>query len=438
MSKAARGYRHGVWSLRVTARLRSGRWSARVSIAPRRRATFKLPTCAGEEDASKAKARAKVLVQLADKMRGAEIPEYTMRDLLERAAGRDGPAHEAVVEAVDRLCRGEASLPVSGAMTVRQFGELWTSGELHRRFPDHVKRKKSARDDRDRLEKYVYPVIGDMPIPQVTVEHGDAVLNKLPRRLAPATRRHVGQALSKLFKLAAYPARIIPASPLPEGFLPKLGGRKAFGFLYPDEDRALLACSRVPLEYRLVYGFICREGTRRGEAAALTWDALDFDHGAIRLDENKTNDPRTWALDESVARALRCWRRFGERDGWVDETIAGAGGGLVFRGLLTSKDRGAAGRLREHLRTAGVERAELFERSESRRPLRIHDLRATFVTLSLASGKPEAWVADRTGHRSSTMINRYRRQARSVAELGLGELDPLDQAIPELAGGSHG
>src|SRR5262249_34714494 len=33
----------------------------------------------------------------------------------------------------------------------------------------------------------------------------------------------------------------------------------------------------------------------------------------------------------------------------------------------------------------------------------------------------------------SQMINRYRRAARTAAELGLGELLPLDVAIPELA-----
>ena len=59
---------------------------------------------------------------------------------------------------------------------------------------------------------------------------------------------------------------------------------------------------------------------------------------------------------------------------------------------------------------------------------------ATFVTVSLANGKTEAWIGDRTGHRSSTMINRYRRQARTHRELDLGELKPLVDAIPELAG----
>ena len=46
------------------------------------------------------------------------------------------------------------------------------------------------------------------------------------------------------------------------------------------------------------------------------------------------------------------------------------------------------------------------------------------MTVSLANGKTEAWVADRTGHRSSQMINTYRRTARTYAELNLGELVP--------------
>jgi hypothetical protein len=108
---------------------------------------------------------------------------------------------------------------------------------------------------------------------------------------------------------------------------------------------------------------------------------------------------------------------------------------LVFvneRGLPISENH-AADRYREHLAAAGIDRPVLFEKSKARRPIRIHDTRATFITVSLANGKSEAWVQDRTGHKSSIMINRYRRAARTAAELGLGDLRPLDQTIPELA-----
>jgi hypothetical protein len=98
---------------------------------------------------------------------------------------------------------------------------------------------------------------------------------------------------------------------------------------------------------------------------------------------------------------------------------------------------------RRHLGAADVKRPELTEKSDVRQPIRAHDLRATFVTVALANGRTEAFIADRTGHRSSAMINRYRRTARTHGELGQGTLAPLDVALGLLSddllgGGSEG
>ena len=101
-------------------------------------------------------------------------------------------------------------------------------------------------------------------------------------------------------------------------------------------------------------------------------------------------------------------------------------------GRLFNPD-GAARRLRKYARLAGLERTQLYEQSEERIALRVHDMRATFVTISLAQGQSETWVSDRTGHRSSQMLQNYRRVARTYQELNLGPLAPLDQSIPELA-----
>src|SRR6185503_13089770 len=47
-----------------------------------------------------------------------------------------------------------------------------------------------------------------------------------------------------------------------------------------------------------------------------------------------------------------------------------------------------ADRFREHLRAAGVVRAELYQRSAERRPIRLHNTRATFITKSTCTGAP--------------------------------------------------
>jgi integrase len=90
-----------------------------------------------------------------------------------------------------------------------------------------------------------------------------------------------------------------------------------------------------------------------------------------------------------------------------------------------------AEQIRNDLRRVGVERAQLFEGSATRQRSRAHDLRPTFVTVALATGKTETWVSDRTGHDGHSMIERYRRKARTW---NLGPLGALHGLIPELAG----
>jgi integrase len=267
-------------------------------------------------------------------------------------------------------------------------------------------------------------------------------MRALPRGLAPASRRQHAQAIARVMALAAYPARVIARSPIPRGFVPPQRSSKAKAYLYPSEDAALLACAEVPLGARILYGVLAREGMRAGEARALTWGDVDLERGSIRLDTNKTDDPRAWSLSVGVQQALLRWktivdsgrpdRRREFSESHYGTAADAAPSSPVF--LLEETDwTHAAALLRGHLQTAGVGRAELFEASSARLRVRLHDLRGTFVTLALAAGRTETWVADRTGHKSSVMINAYRRSARTAAELRLGELAPLNEAIPELA-----
>jgi integrase len=196
----------------------------------------------------------------------------------------------------------------------------------------------------------------------------------LPDGLASATRRHYAQLISKVLRIAEYPCRLIERSPLPRGFLPKIGARPALSYLYPAEDERLMACSEVPLGRRVLYGMLAREGLRMGEALALGWHHLDLEHGTVRLDRTKTGEARTWALSDGVTEALRRFR------------LLHAAGDRVFTRISDHSARV----FREDLKTAGLARPELFERSAHRRPIRAHDLRAKFITLSRAGGRSEA------------------------------------------------
>jgi integrase len=364
---------------------------------------------------------------LADAGKGAEG-----EPLLKKAAV--DPAYDRHVEALvaGKLRRKGAS--TAPATTFRMVGESWTSGDLARDYPDHVRIKRTREEDASRFEKYIYGKLGPKTVSEITLADVEQVMSALPGHLSPLTRRHIGGSIARLLKICVYPLRLIERSPIPSGFLPNRGKRKALAYLYPDEERRLLACTNVPLCFRLLWGFLTREGMREGEALALTWSALDLKRGSVTLDKNKTDDPRAWALDPHVAMALAIYQKKFRTNAKPEDRVF-----VDPHGDAHSKF-GIAMLLRSHLEAVGLkkERPELFVTTEERQQIRVHDLRGTFVTISLANGRSESWISDRTGHRSSAMIARYKRQARHVDELGLGALAPFDDAIPELGGGPEG
>lgn len=365
--------------------------------------------------------RADALRDLARELLGTDQPATVSRETLENAARAPERELDLIRKVVEQW-RQESSAraqvapkPQTKATTFADVANDWISGNLHARYPDHVKAKKTADDDAG-IFKALAPTIGDVPIRAFTVEHAHQALASLPFGLASSTRRHYAQFVAKVLKLAVYPLRLIEASPLPPGFLPKVKTTVAFASLMPREDAALLACVAVPLDRRVLYAFLAREGCRVSEAVGLRWSDLNLRDGVVTLDRNKTDDPRAWALDPGVRVALERYHR-----------LVG-GRSAVFE----HSERHQAATFRDDLRTAGVDRAQLFETSASRKPIRVHDLRATFITLALAAGRNEAWISDRTGHKSSLMINRYKRPARAAVELNLGALAPMHEAIPEL------
>jgi integrase len=335
---------------------------------------------------------------------------------------------------VHGLCAGKGEAKARKAeSTFQALADRWTSGALAREYPDHVGKKKTADLDEARLEWICATTIapgltfGALPLSAVTLDHAQAVMANLPKTTKrPATRRQYAQLLHRVLELAVFPCRLLETNPLPKGFMPKTGKSPAFPYLYPAEEVALMGRTALPLGRRLLWGVLSREGCRTSEACALQLGLdVDLELGAVRLDKNKTDDARAWAMDPAVVRALQAY---------VKARGAGRGDYLFVDDAGQPFDtEKLAEQLRDDLMAAGVDRHELLHDGENTRKLRAHDLRGTFVTLGLANGKTETWISDRTGHGSSVMINRYRRSARTAAELGLGPLLPLDRAVPELA-----
>jgi integrase len=268
----------------------------------------------------------------------------------------------------------------------------------------------------------VRPILGDVPMSAFTLGKADAAMSTLPSHLAPASRRKAAQMIHRVCKLAVYPLRLIPVSPIPQGWMPRIpkGSQKKQEMPTALEADRFVASDAVPVVVRLFCGFVAREGMRHSEAEGLTWADLDRDHGLVRLDVNKTDDPRSWALRPGTARALRRWYEL------QGEPAVSA---FVFTRTDGERFRIEPWRYREHLLAAGLDRTALHEGTKATAPTAIHALRALFVTEALSRGESEGWVADRTGHRSSQMIATYKRRARAFQEARMPTLGPLDVVL---------
>jgi hypothetical protein len=143
--------------------------------------------------------------------------------------GRARARGEAALKAAELMVNGTTTKITTGlAPTFADFATEWTDKTLHKRFPDHVP-DKDEWEDKQLLRDYINPKLGKRRLPDVTLEHAEEVMQSLPPRLGPATRRHVAQCMRKVLSLAVYPGRHLTVNPIPREWMPKVpkSARKA-------------------------------------------------------------------------------------------------------------------------------------------------------------------------------------------------------------------
>lgn len=409
---------------RGSARRKRGKWFARLRYGGDKRLEQVLPWATEETPAL---VRAQLMAETADKLLAIGRADLVRGMCREVARADSKEALDRARATVSVILKGEKAIRAGKDVTVKQWGKHYTSGDLAKKYPDHVYDKDYKRDA-GRLRMYVYPIVGDVPVRAFNLAHGNAVMRSLPAHLSPSSRRHVAQALMRIMHLAVFPGQLLVASPLPRGWLPKLHpkDRKHYTCLFPREEGQFLEHAETPIALRLFFGVLSREGMRLSELWDSAWWQWNLVEGTFTTAKTKTGDSRMWAIRPDVARAMKAWkelrpklaRPFADLDELVGDRTK------------------TAETFRDALKAAGLERAELFASTAHTGKLRAHDARAMFVTVSLAEGRTETWIRDRTAHKSTSMIDRYRRQARQFEELKVGTFVALDQALG--LGGSRG
>jgi integrase len=406
--------------------------------APVKRRQFRLKIAIAESYGSPQARKVLALSRLADivAMRDAlvRVGRGAQAEFLMRKAGAvaDDPEKFSFAIAAANVVMTRPSETASEAstrfVTWGQLARAWGSQELARLYPNAGYGKKSAEaTDEPRIE-YLCKFIENVPL--ATFNDDDYWRAMRPARArckTDSTFKAYAQVARRVLKIAVE-LRIVPAWPLSAVCkLPLVAKGEApeFPFLYPEEYCRLMRCALVPIQYRVLWGFIIREGLRLGEAFRIRWEHLAFmpeQNGmrarwVLNVPETKTGRALMFVLSAGTGEVLEAFKR-------LRPELAGP-----FAWLSPTQLKKAADNLRRHVEQSGTTRERLLVTDGRLRRLREHDLRSTYVSSSKLAGIDNETIAQHTGHESNTMIARYNRSKQTIEHLGLAPYLPLDQAM---------
>lgn len=407
--------------------------STKDETGKRKGRQFRLKLCIDESLGSVQVRKALALARLTDIVamrdalvaveRGAQA-EYLMR---KAGAVADDPEKFGFAIAAANVVMSRPSERTNEAATkFRTWGQLanaWHTQELARLYPNAGYGKKTGEDtDKPRVE-YLAKYIGDVPLASFNDEdYWRAMRPARAKAKTDSTFKQYSQVARRVLKIAVE-LRIIPAWPLSAVCkLPKIakGSAPEFPFLYPEEYTRLVRCEKIRFEYRVLWGFIIKEGPRLGEVFRIRWEHLDqLPNGRwlLNVPDTKSGRALSFVLNPGTGEALaELRRRMPEQEG-------------PFAWLKATNIKKAAADLRGHVELSGTTRERLLYTNGRLRRLREHDLRSTFVTWCKLAGVDNETISQHTGHESSQMIARYNRSKATIEHLGLSAYLPLNEAL---------
>jgi len=253
------------------------------------------------------------------------------------------------------------------------------------------------------LDAWVLPIIGEIPVADLTRAHIQEVIKSgLSRGLAGSTINRRLNVVSAALRWAESTGMI---DGMPMQRIPRCPTKKT-GSPAPTEAEieAILAVS--PGHLRRAVTLAWWTGIRPGAAElfALRWEHVEQNLEWILVPAAaKGGDPwREVPIHSRLRPFLETWR--------ADDQNAGYSWIVHYRGQ-------PVGSLRRAWSTA-------LSRSGITRPIRLYDVRHAFVTRALEQGLDPGTIAAITGHSIDTMLRHYQHVRRTAKTRAISALDP--------------
>ncbi|MGW0518229.1 site-specific integrase [Crossiella sp. NPDC003009] len=332
---------------------------------------------------------------------------------IERHGKTKGKAQDALREAIRDRVLIDVSAEINANTTVKDLGNAWFAELKERDIPPA---EGTLRAYRDRLDKQVFPELGALRIREVTVSRVDRVVKGVRKKHGPSVAKVTRTVLSGLFGMAvrhdamdSNPARDVAAIQVQ----PKKP-TQALELVEARELRAKIHASKQARDWDLpdLTDFMLATGLRIGEAAAVTWDALDLDGGTVEVGGTVVRVRGVGLVIQPKTKTKAGFRKL-ELPGWMVATLKRRKRvaepnqwGVVFTAPL--------GGLRDPSNTQAdlrvIFKAAGFEWVTS------HVYRKTVATLMDEAGLTARQAADQLGHAkvSMTQDNYFGRRRAST------------------------
>ena len=270
---------------------------------------------------------------------------------------------------------------------------------------------------------------------------GDVTTDRLTRYVrirldagaAPSSVRNELAALKRAFRLAHRAGRVGAVPAFPSLAVDNVRA----GFFEPEDLAAVLA--ELPAELQSVVRFAALTGWRKAETLGLTWDAVDFTAGTVRLEPGTTKNRQgrafPFAALPELAELLRAQRA-------ATDAVQRARGCIVpwvfHRNGRPIHDYYAAWR-------SAPDRAAHVQRGLVRVLVRpqlvgrlVHDLRRTAVRNLERASVPRSVAMQLTGHKTEAVYRRYAIVAEADLREGVAKLAALSRRTATEARQSAG
>ena len=318
-------------------------------------------------------------------------------------------AGEAISRAEKREKAAQEAAEAARILTLKQYGE--------RVFmpAKSVTMSENGRSSyQSCLDKKVYPILGDLKMPEITPAQVTALLLDIQATgKAHATVIKVYTVLHSLFKMA-YMGDMIDRNPMDkvERPKPRKGEVKAetpAAYTAEEVGNLFAALDAEPLKWRALVHLLIDTGIRRGECCALKWENIDFKSGEITIAGNLCYTSEKGIYMDSPKNGRKRTVYAG------DDTI------VLLRQLRTEQ---AGKAISAYVFTKEGSPAPMHPQSPTRYLKRLsnrcglpdlhpHKLRHTFASVAITNGADVASVSEALGHSDKAVTLRMYTHANA-------------------------